>query len=128
MNKKGFTLVEVIAVIVLLGLIAVILIPNYNKTLENSRKNSFKESLNGLVRTIENYVANNPNDVVRMKREYTNISAVDLEADNLNQLESGYFMIDSNNHVVLYNIYNGRYCGNGQKGSYTITKGECPAD
>ena len=54
MNKKGFTLVEVLAVIILLGLIAAILIPNYNKTIEKSKKNSFKESLNGLVRTIEN--------------------------------------------------------------------------
>ena len=76
MNKKGFTLVEVLAVIILLGLIAAILIPNYNKTIEKSKKNSFKESLNGLVRTIENYVANNPNEIVQYKQEFTNIFSI----------------------------------------------------
>ena len=126
MNKKGFTLVEVLAVIILLGLIAAILIPNYNKTIENSRKNSFKESLNGLVRTIENYIANNPGEVVKYKKEYTNIFSIKLDADNVNQLESGYFIIDSDNHVKLINVYNGSYCGSGTKNEFTITKGECP--
>ena len=115
MNKKGFTLVEVLAVIILLGLIAAILIPNYNKTIEKSKKNSFKESLNGLVRTIENYVANNPNEIVQYKQEFTNIFSIELDADNINQLESGYFIIDDNNQVELLNVYNGRYCGSGKK-------------
>ena len=126
MNKKGFTLVEVLAVIILLGLIAAILIPNYNKTIEKSKKNSFKESLNGLVRTIENYVANNPNEIVQYKQEYTNIFSIELDADNINQLESGYFIIDDNNQVELLNVYNGRYCGSGKKNEFTIIKGECP--
>ena len=126
MNKKGFTLVEVLAVIILLGLIAAILIPNYNKTIEKSKKNSFKESLNGLVRTIENYVANNPNEIVQYKQEFTNIFSIELDADNINQLESGYFIIDENNQVELLNVYNGRYCGSVKKNEFTRVKGECP--
>jgi len=123
MKNKGFTLVEVLAVIILLGLIAAIIIPNYNKSIENSKKKAFQESLNGLVRTIENYIANNSNgsDYTSV---YTNISSIDLQADNLNQIKSGEFII-SNGTIVLRNVYNGRYCGNGSKNNFTIVKGTC---
>ena len=80
---------EVLAVIILLGLIAAIIIPNYNKSIENSKKKAFEESLNGLVRSIENYVANNSN-ASNYTSTYTNISSVDLEADNLNQIKASY--------------------------------------
>ena len=123
MSKKGFTLVEVLAVIILLGLIAVIIIPNYNKSVEKSKKQSFEQSLNGLVRSIENYVANNSN-ASNYTAEYINISAIDISADNLNQIQSGQFVI-SNGVVILKNVYNGKYCGNGSKGSFYIIKGSC---
>ncbi len=123
MSKKGFTLVEVLAVIILLGLIAVIIIPNYNKSVEKSKKESFEQSLNGLVRSIENYVANNAN-ASNYTAGYTNISALDISANNLNQIQSGQFVI-SNGVVILKNVYNGKYCGNGSKGSFYIIKGTC---
>ncbi len=123
MKNKGFTLVEVLAVIILLGLIAAIIIPNYNKSIENSKKKAFEESLNGLVRTIENYVANNSNGS-SYTTVYTNINSIDLQADNLNQIESGQFII-TNGTIILRNVYNGRYCGNGSKNSFTIVKGTC---
>jgi prepilin-type N-terminal cleavage/methylation domain-containing protein len=123
MKNKGFTLVEVLAVIILLGLIASIIIPNYNKSIENSKKKAFEESLNGLVRSIENYVANNSN-ASNYTSVYTNISSIDLEADNLNQIKSGEFII-TNGTVVLRNVYNGRYCGNGHKGEFVVFKGTC---
>lgn len=123
MKNKGFTLVEVLAVIILLGLIAAIIIPNYNKSIENSKKKAFEESLNGLVRTIENYIANNSNSS-NYTSTYTSISSVDLQADNLNQIKSGEFII-SNGTIVLRNVYNGRYCGNGSKSNFAIVKGTC---
>ena len=123
MSKKGFTLVEVLAVIILLGLIAVIIIPNYNKSIEKSKKQSFEQSLNGLVRSIENYVANNPN-ASNYTAGYTNLSAIDISADNLNQIQSGQFVI-SDGVVILKNVYNGKYCGNGSKGSFYIINGAC---
>ncbi len=123
MKNKGFTLVEVLAVIILLGLIASIIIPNYNKSIENSKKKAFEESLNGLVRTIENYVANNASGS-NFTSTYTSIKSIDLQADNLNQIESGQFII-TDSTIILRDVYNGRYCGNGSKGNFVIYKGTC---
>ena len=40
-NNKGFTLVELLAVIVIMGILMMIAIPSITKTIEKSRKDSF---------------------------------------------------------------------------------------
>ena len=40
-NKKGFTLVELLAVIVILAVLALVAMPNITRLMENARKNSF---------------------------------------------------------------------------------------
>lgn len=40
-NKKGFTLVELLAVIVILAVLALVVMPNATRLMENARKNSF---------------------------------------------------------------------------------------
>ncbi len=51
--KKGFTLVELLAVIVILGIIAGITTPIIRGVIDNSRKESFLDSVNGLVHAVE---------------------------------------------------------------------------
>ena len=41
MNKKGFTLVELIAVVVIIGIIAVIATPNIVNMIDNGKKDQF---------------------------------------------------------------------------------------
>ena len=43
-NKKGFTLIELLAVIVVLAIIMVIATQQVNKTIQDSRANSFISS------------------------------------------------------------------------------------
>jgi len=53
MKKKGFTLVELIAVIVILGLIGIIIIPTVNDTIQKQRKKAFQTSVYGLLDTVK---------------------------------------------------------------------------
>lgn len=49
MNKKGFTLIELLAVILILAIIALITTPIVLHVLENSRQNTFKNSIEQLI-------------------------------------------------------------------------------
>lgn len=57
LNKKGFTLVELLAVIVILGVIMLIAIPSVGTIIKNSRENSFVSSGKMYISTAQNYVA-----------------------------------------------------------------------
>lgn len=54
MNKKGFTLIEILAVIVVLGLLGAIIIPKVVNTIDGSKKNSDIVSAELLVRALTN--------------------------------------------------------------------------
>ena len=54
-NKKGFTLVELLAVIVIMGILMMVAIPSVTRTIENSRKDTFVDiakSYGNAVRTL----------------------------------------------------------------------------
>src|SRR5574344_1609391 len=55
MNKKGFTLLELLAVIVVLAIIALIVTPFVTKAINESRKGSAENSMNGLISAAEAY-------------------------------------------------------------------------
>lgn len=55
MRKKGFTLVELLAVIVILAIVALISTPIILGVIETSRKRAFEDSGYGIVEAIKNY-------------------------------------------------------------------------
>lgn len=57
MNEKGFTLVELMVVLAILGLLAGIGVPQYLKTLENSRIAADKASLASVQSAIDAWLA-----------------------------------------------------------------------
>ena len=57
MLKKGFTLVELLAVIVILAVIALITTPIIIDSLNTSKKEAFKDSVNSLIKVTQNYYA-----------------------------------------------------------------------
>ena len=58
-NKKGFTLVELIAIIIVIGLIIGILTPTAIRLIANSKKNAFREGMRSIVRSAEMYMEEN---------------------------------------------------------------------
>ena len=57
MKKKGFTLIELLAVIVILAIITLILVPIVSEVIETSRKQAFRESVNGIIDSTNNYIS-----------------------------------------------------------------------
>ena len=56
-NKKGYTLVELLAVIVILAIIALIAVPKILSMIENAKKSAAVDSVYGYIEAIENYQA-----------------------------------------------------------------------
>lgn len=54
MKKKGFTMIEMLACLVLVGLLAVIASPIVTGSIDRTKMDAFKSSVDGLIRTIKN--------------------------------------------------------------------------
>lgn|SRR5574344_2553175 len=119
-NNKGFSLVELLAVIVILAIIGLIAIPIYNNIINDSKKDAFTDSTQILIRELESYVITNT------ATNYNNpvdITLLDLELNNHN-ITSGNFYLE-NNFIILVDITDGNFCANGNKNNLTVTEGSC---
>lgn len=127
MKKKinAFSLVELLAVIIVLGIIASIIIPSTLKTLDKSKKDSFESSVVGLIKAATNYMAESDFEDWTSGLTITNIQTNNLfETKNVDIFTSG-ILYNNNGTITAYNVTDGNYCANGKKNSLTITKGNC---
>lgn len=65
MKNKAFTLVELLAVIIILGVIALITTPRIQKTLKNSKKNIYESSAYALSREADNFYMAKRTDITQ---------------------------------------------------------------
>lgn len=59
MNKKGFTLVELLAVIAIIGILSLIAVPNVINVVENTRKQNMLDDAKKLISLAKNEVNSN---------------------------------------------------------------------
>jgi len=57
MKEKGFTLIELIASIVLLGIIALIVFPEVNNTINNSKEKAYNTQIESLINSTKSLAA-----------------------------------------------------------------------
>ena len=73
-NKKGFTLVELLAVIVILSLLFVILTPNVIKTMKSSKRKACDQASREIINLAKAYFEVEPNNtenyIARLREEY----------------------------------------------------------
>lgn len=90
-KQKGFTLVELLAVLILLGLIIVIAIPTINKSLESSKEKARKTQEGIIINAAKSYAAENASKITNcttyltiedlLKEDYIDSS----KADNIKE-------------------------------------------
>lgn len=80
-NSKGFTLVELLAVIVIMGILMMVAIPSVTRTIENSRKDTF----------------------VDIAKSYANAARTQWTADGLTCDGTVSSAVDDGNYYVLIN-------------------------
>ncbi len=114
-KRKGFTLVELLAVIAILAIILLIAVPMILGVIEDAKQESFRNSVRGVFHAAELYHA---------RTNITNgtVQALDMEGEEL----SGTWEIVEGK-TTLTNVTNGTYCvaslKDDQKGSkFTLTK------
>jgi len=99
LNKKGFTLIEVLATIIILGIIVVIIFPYIYKYLGNAEKNNQKVFKNRLIESIDSYITSNTNILSFSKDVYKTIEKVKGEGTKTQAK-----VYKSNNEITLQNI------------------------
>lgn len=117
-KQSGFTLMELLAVIAVLALIALITTPIVTSLMAESRKNSFKNSMYGLIKTAENYYADK-------QLEIDSDKIINFETDSEESIEelkfsgiapeSGILTITADGNIILENVSDGRYFANYNK-------------
>ena len=118
MNKKGFTLVELLAVIVILAVIILVAMNAVIPQMENARKNSFKTEVETFAKAAETFFANMALSKPSVLTTGGCVKVSTLRKDYVNKSDDNYVgvacMVDNEVYLALTSgayYYNGKVSG-----------------
>lgn len=121
--KRGFTLVELLATIFILGLLIIIAVPKVNTLISNSKKNVCDSILTSIEDAAEGYVYKNTSEVdsAITSNGYFEITLLTLQEEDLLEvdLENPY----TNENIDNTNVV--KITKNGNKYEYTYMGDDC---
>ena len=113
MNKKGFTLVELLAVIVILAVILLMAVPNILGVIEKAKEDSFKASLKMVMKQVEYEMIQSGTASTNLELAYTTVGGVTtgtISELNIEKDISGSWNYTKSTRVVeLTGVNNGEY-------------------
>lgn len=118
-NNKGFTLIEILTVVIILGLIASITFPIVKNIIQENRKKGFIASLDGIVRSTKMYLSSNAvtHDTI------IGYNDMKIKTEN-NKFISGVVKYKDGD-ILLNGFSDGQFCANGKFGDYNIEERKC---
>ncbi len=132
MKNKGFTLIELLAVIVILAVLALILTPMITDIIANASEAAFKQTINGVLASAENYVTGHSLDNNGNELSYPVVftcDGVECKDENDNKLlfngkvpKSGTITINEGS-IVADNLCDEKHCGSGAKDALIVNNG-----
>ncbi len=129
-EKRAFTLIELLAVILILGIIALIAGSTIYNMVEHSRKEAYKATVRGVLKSAEHYVTSYPL-LNRGKISYPVVFTCDGKecSNGIDKLElqgklpvSGQVIIEDSSNIKASYLRSDRYCAFGDKVNIEINK------
>ena len=97
-NKRGFTLLEVLAVIIVLAIASIVATPMINRAIVNARMELYINGTYGVARTAEHYIARKILDEEEFERNENFIDELNLSDD---QFTDGEVIVTDENRVLV---------------------------
>lgn len=111
MNKKGFTLVELLGVIVILSIVMLIAIPNISSTLERSKRDQYITDAKKMISLAEYELRKGeiakPSATNLLKIELSYLATTDLEKDPDGKeydIHNSYVIVSRKDGVLTYHV------------------------
>ena len=124
MKKKGFTLVELLAVIAILAILVIIALPNVIKLFNNAKKNTFLTEVKSLYNEASSkYITESMKGNKLSEINSSDSSKLDLNGDIVYKIK-----LDSNGKVVSVAVKKGKYCITTNKDSSKVTISDIKED
>lgn len=123
MKNKGFTLVELLAVIVVLAVISIIVTPMVLGYIAKSEKSAYEASVQNVFDAAKIYITN-----LEESSDFPTggILVTDSKLDLKNSIfTSGVIYRKDDGSIYVENVTDGTYCASGTKNDLQVVKGEC---
>ena len=85
--KKGFTLVELLAVITLLGLLSLIVVPVVDKIIKDSQEDLYQTQINNIEAGAKNWAADNVFSLPEENGKHVDKTICDLEKEGFLEID-----------------------------------------
>lgn len=111
MNKRGFTLVELLGVIIILSIIMLLAIPNVTSVLEKNKKETYLTDAKKLITQVEYEISNSniekptSTEILKIRLSYVGTSDVSKDPDgNPYDVDNSYVVVVRKNGYLEYYV------------------------
>lgn len=125
MRNKGYTLIEILLIMIVLIIIFLLSIPIVLNIIDSSKLGSFKSSVSNVFNAVDLYIANNKFvDISKSGIQIENNSSLKIKNNNF---EKGLMIRNSEGKLELVYLVEGDFCAKGTKDNLKVSDSGCGA-